>query len=83
MSLRLGGGSRSGEFIELSVLRSPGTAPRRKGRPMGPATPLVPYNQVVFGFLSGYLIAIGKFAGFLFGKFLVGKGDDSSESVAL
>ena len=55
------------------MLRSPGTAPRRKGRPIGPATPLVPYNQIVFGSLSGYLIAIGKFAGFYLGNSWLGK----------
>ena len=43
--LRLGGGSRSGEFIELSVLRSPGAASQKTGAAHGPRHPSCHNNQ--------------------------------------
>ena len=41
MFLRLGGGSQSGELIELSELWSPGTASQKKGAAHGPPPPLL------------------------------------------
>ena len=64
-SLRLGGGSRSGEFIELSVLRSPGPASQNTGAAHGPRHPSCYSNQTCwvcsccFGVLYETICGIG------------------------
>ena len=60
-----------------------GRVPSSKGRPMGPATPLVLYNQVLGVLFQVIFFAFGKFVCLLYWYFFVGKRDDSLNSVAL